>query len=218
MDTERTPRPTEDLLRAAATLSTKQREVLAAVRSFDGGALIDDLSSALAMHPNTVRGHLDALLAEGVIAVMTVPGTGRGRPRHKYVVRVPRRSSVTSEYVSLVEVLTQSLPEGDIDAAREIGRNWARATGAVPGEQELGAHLRDMGFAPYEREAPGEIGLTACPFVTEAGQRPTPLICAMHEGFLREVTGSEEVDVMPFDRPGECGARVPSSPERRTRA
>ena len=73
--------------------------------------------------------------------------------------------------------------------------------------------LREMGFDPVQRPDTSvgsvrELGLNACPFITAQGERPEPVICAMHEGFLDEGIGDVQVELRPHDRPGQCGARL----------
>lgn len=215
------PRPTSDLLRAAARLSAKQREVLLALKEKPRGALVEDLAAALGMHANTVRGHLEELVVSGVAWSTPVPGGGRGRPRNVYYSRAPRQSAVTNEYVTLVELLAENLENSDVESARRIGRTWAKRT-RCPGDsatdwqgakEALTAKLRDMGFDPAPRETAEEVGLNACPFITPDGRRPSPVICAMHEGYLQEAAAPMRVELLDFDRPGQCGARFTPPPE-----
>ena len=210
------PRPTTELLRAAARLSAKQREVLGALKKFPEGARVDDLSDALGMHVNTIRGHLDELIEDGIVFSIPAAAGGRGRPRQVYFARSPRQDSVAAEYISLVEVLAQLLPDSDGNAAREAGRAWARrAAAGLPPERRMGelvSRLREMGFDPRLRDGGNEVGLHACPFITAGGQRPAPAICVMHEGYLQEVCASEAVSLFPFDRPGQCGVRFGTTP------
>ena len=53
-----------------------------------------------------------------------------------------------------------------------------------------------------------EVGLNACPFIAEAGTRPAPVVCALHEGFLDQGAGDVKVELIPHDRPGQCGTRL----------
>ena len=72
--------------------------------------------------------------------------------------------------------------------------------------------LREMGFDPLVREADGdasvEVGLQACPFVAADGTPPAATICALHQGFIDATIGPHHLDFMPFDAPGQCGARL----------
>lgn len=210
------PRPTAELLHAAARLSVKQREVLEALREFPEGARVDELGDALGMHVNTIRGHLDELIKDGVVFSTSAAAGGRGRPRQVYFARSPRQDRVAVEYIPLVEVLAQLLPDSDVNTAREAGRAWARHAAAVlPPESRIGellSRLREMGFDPKLRDGGNEVGLYACPFIAVGGQRPAPMICAMHAGYLQEVCASDAVSLVPFDRPGQCGVHFSKNP------
>ena len=230
MTDPRHPRPAAELFPEALQLSTKQREVLDLLQTFPGGARSSDLAEELGMHVNTVRGHLDELIARGAVRTTTAPAQGCGRPSLIFQVRVPDNRAIAREYVSLVEVLAEMVvgdetpsPEA-LDKAREIGRGWARRmadSGAevdnVPDALELlTARLRELGFDPallaVDDSDSVDIHLQACPFVTDQG-RPSLFVCAMHEGFLQESVGPAPVklNLRPFYPAGTC--TVTSEPE-----
>ncbi|GAB3648369.1 helix-turn-helix transcriptional regulator [Corynebacterium nasicanis] len=230
MSDARHPRPTAELFPESLQLSTKQRELLDLLQTFPGGARSSDLATVLGMHVNTVRGHLDELIARGAVHATTAPAVGRGRPSLIFQVRVPDNRAIAREYISLVEVLAEMVvgeespsPEA-MDKAREIGRAWARRmsdSGAgVETIQDaldvLTARLRELGFDPallaVDDSDHVDIHLQACPFVTDQG-RPSLVVCAMHEGFLQESMGSAPVtlNLRPFHPAGMC--TVVSRPE-----
>ena len=226
------PRPALDLFPEALPLSLKQREVLDALQAFPQGARSVEIAEKLGMHVNTARGHLDELIERGAVRVSTTPAEGRGRPSLIFRVRVPDNRAVAQEYVTLVEVLagvvadTGQLTPATLGKAREIGRTGARrvagsgrAPAGVPDVVDLlYVKLRDLGFDPVvsapENEA-AQLSLHACPFVT-GDQRPSPFICAIHEGFLREAAGSRpgggpgpaELTLLPYADNGACVIRV----------
>ncbi|WP_145945281.1 metalloregulator ArsR/SmtB family transcription factor [Corynebacterium sp. NML98-0116] len=221
IDDAAAPLPTAELMRRAAELSPKQREVLDALDSFPEGALLSELSKELGIHVNTVRGHVDELAERGLVGWRVASRTTRGRPSHVYHVRTPQHHAVMHEYVALVESLIESLAGFDLDAARDFGRAWARRNADRFGEppkdfEELAAavlrSLREMGFDPLVREADGdasvEVGLQACPFVAADGTPPAATICALHQGFIDATIGPHHLDFMPFDASGQCGARL----------
>ena len=80
MKDNRPPRPAAELFPEALQLSTKQREVLDQLQTYPQGARSVDLAADLGMHVNTVRGHLDELIARGAVHATTSPAQGRGRP------------------------------------------------------------------------------------------------------------------------------------------
>ena len=223
----RHPRPAAELFPEALQLSTRQREVLDVLATFPGGARSVDLAAQLDMHVNTVRGHLDELIARGAVRASTAPAHGRGRPSLIFEVRVPDHRAIADEYVSLIEVLTDLLIDADspaaLDRAREIGRSWARrmsgsgAASTVPEALDLlVSRLRELGFDPSLLSVDDtdrvDIHLRSCPFVTTGG-RPSLTVCAMHEGFLQESVASAPVrlSLRPFDPEGAC--TVVSEPE-----
>lgn len=213
----RLPRPATDLFPEALALSPKQREVLDVVDTFSDGATAAQIAERLGMHVNTARGHLDELQAAGAVAAVAARSRGRGRPSLIFRVRVPDNQAIASEYVSLVTVLLDQLADDaeltdyDSPRAREIGRQWARKleqTGPVSAAQvqtRLQARLRAMGFDPEQTKR--GLCLHACPFVS-AGQSPTPFLCAVHEGYLQEMTaapdGEPTVRLHPLTGSGTC--------------
>lgn len=207
------PRASAELFPESLKLSPKQREVLSTLQTFPEGARAADVAQALGMHVNTARGHLDELVAQDAVRVITAPAQGRGRPSLIFQVRIPDSRAIAEEYVTLIEVLASmvadkdSLSEADWEKARSIGMRWARAmqdNGVDLNEDNhligpLFRRLRDMGFdptvAPHEVPAKGaarpmqdneNIDLNACPFTT-SGMQPSRFICAVHDGFLQEV-------------------------------
>lgn len=224
------PRSATDLFPESLRLSPKQREVLSALQEFPDGARATEIAAKLGMHVNTARGHLEELMAQQAVSSVTAPAKGRGRPSLIFQVRVPDNRSVAREYLSLIEVLTASLgdparPDAEsLERARDIGRQWAghmlardQTAGSV--QEALGPlfhRLRDMGFDPSVTEETtgqsphAELALHSCPFVADQ-LPPSPYVCAIHEGFIREVTGGSgpvRVELAPFAAAGECTVRL----------
>lgn len=212
-DPTRLPRPATDLFPEALALSPKQREVLDVVDSFRDGATAAQVADRLGMHVNTARGHLDELQAAGAVAAARAHSHGRGRPSLIFRVRVPDNQAIAGEYVSLVTVLLDLLADDaeltnyDSPRAREIGRQWAKKleqTGPASLSQ-VQARLRQMGFDPEQTKQ--GLCLHACPFVS-AGAAPTPFLCAVHEGYLQEMTatpdGEPTVRLHPLTDDGTC--------------
>lgn len=220
MERRQSPRPAADLVAALGQLSTKQVDVFQTIQAHPEGIQVAQIGKALGMHPNTVRGHLDELMAAGVITRSVIPAEGRGRPSHSYSARVPRTDRASRAMVALVEVLASRVPDDDTASAQAIGREWAERFGRTApvadldtSEQQAFEILRELGFDPVPRPDTAtpnvrEIGLHACPFITEQNTRPAPVICALHEGFLDQGAGDIQVQLRPYDRPGQCGARL----------
>lgn len=209
------PRPATELFPESLKLSPKQREVLRTLQELTAGARASDVADALGMHVNTARGHLDELVAHGAVRVFPAPAQGRGRPSLIFQVRVPDNRTVADEYVTLIEMMADTI---DPDSARDIGRRWARRMaeeGHEPHDVDSAAArihtmLRDMGFDPTLPEHPDTpdsttLTLQSCPFVTATGERPSDFVCRVHDGFLAE-TVSDGVDshVEPMAANGQC--------------
>lgn len=222
MDRRQAPRSVSELTAAAAELSAKQRAVFHALQDFPDGAQVSDLSRTLGMHINTVRGHLDELIAHGLVSRKQAHTVGRGRPSHIFTARVPRSTEVTSDYIELVDMLSDLLAGEDMERAREIGQQWAEKSAARKGDapddldeaaEMVARVLRDMGFDPQLRDDAStdtsrELGLRACPFIGPDGTLPSQAVCALHAGYVDGKAGRMQVELLPFDRARECGARI----------
>lgn len=121
------PRAATELFPEALTLSPKQSLVLNTLREFPHGASATELAKRLGMHANTVRGHLEELLAHQAVSQHSAPAQGRGRPTLIFQARVPDTRAVAQEYISLIGHLAQAI---EPDQAREIGRRWAQSEGS----------------------------------------------------------------------------------------
>ncbi|WP_029574332.1 helix-turn-helix transcriptional regulator [Actinomyces massiliensis] len=197
----RLPRPSWVDLSARTELTVARRRVLELIETAGRPMTAADVASALDLHHNTVREHLDALLDAGFVEVSTKPTGRRGRPALRYTSTAPSPTEVLDSYLTLLDAISETLGTGPQarELALAIGRRWAQMTpsmqeGEDPQEDETASpaeraanllpNLSIMGFAP---EAHGEtIILKACPLMTRA-RAPHPLVCIMHEGYLNEV-------------------------------
>ncbi len=82
-DTGSTGPADERVARVAPPISDARRDVLFALRR-RGEALVDDIADDLDITVTGARAHLAALTEQGLVAAQSVPGEGRGRPRHRY--------------------------------------------------------------------------------------------------------------------------------------
>ena len=223
MERNHAPRPAGELINAVGHLSLKQLEVFHVIQENPGGIQVAEIGKTLGMHPNTVRGHLEELMSAGVVSRRVAPGTGRGRPSHIYTARVARTNLASHSMIALVEVLASTLADQDTDSAKRLGRQWAERVNTRrhdnlrvdldTAERHTCQTLREMGFDPAPRPDAAtakvrEVGLNACPFIAEVGTRPAPVVCALHGGFLDQGAGDVKVQLIPHDRPGQCGARL----------
>lgn len=179
----------------AGTGGGRRGSVLAALRAADGPVPIVAIAEQLRVHPNTVRLHLEALVAEGLAEQVQPKRRAPGRP--PLLFRSVRRMDPGGprRYQLLAEVLTTSLV-GDRDAAAkalDAGHLWGsrltQPTGTAPDArasiERLVDLLAELGFAP-QRRARGSrrIGLRHCPFL-ELAVDHSSVICAVHLGLMR---------------------------------
>ena len=120
----------------------RREDVLAAVRDAASTMTITAIAEQLGVHPNTVRFHLDTLVAEGRVERVEPDHRRPGRPPLMF--RAVRRMDPggTRRYQLLAEILTIGLAADRNASAKALkaGRAWARRltrpTRKAPGSQE----------------------------------------------------------------------------------
>lgn len=197
-----------------ATQESRAR-VLSAVESADEPISVEALSELTGLHVNTVRGHLDVLLASEAITREPANPQGRGRPRWLYR---PGRGR-TSPYQALAEALTLQLGQvADPGMAQGAAERWADALPHMPeakspdeAVRETAEALRRLGFGTSVNGAGDAIELTGCPYADIVAENP--VVCDIHAALvvrLLDQTG-QPVTVQSMDvwtRPGLCVARL----------
>lgn len=158
--------------------------------SQQGPSTLEDMTRGTGVHRNTVRHHVAALKAAGIIESAEAGRPGRGRPRHRFRLRgdwiLP-----TTDFRGLAEVLAQVVralhPPPDV--IRKIGHSWGRYFRGRPGaralERDLPPILERLGFMA---EVLGkEIRVSGCPCPIVSPEDPS-LVCtllgAVVEGYL----------------------------------
>lgn len=195
---------------------TARRElVLRLLRTASHDTGVAEIAKRLAVHPNTVRFHLDALEAEGLVERAAPIAEGRGRPTLKYRA-VPHVDPGPSRIDLLADILFESLGDGRraITRASRAGNSWGRrhaerAPADGSSTHGLVAYLDEIGFAPH-RSDPQTIELHSCPFGA-AVQNRGEVVCALHAGLVNgALTGwhAPEATLVPFVRPGVCQVRL----------
>ncbi len=197
-----------------------------------------DLAESTGLHPNTVRGHLDALVEDGLVDRLRDSPSGRGRPAWRY--RRATANAVTdgSEYADLAAALADQLARtsrAPHDEAVQAGLRWGRAlashTNQAPvapprrpekqeGETEHGDAgrrrvmqvLEQLHFAPAANADTSTVRLCACPLLDAARAHPD-IVCGVHLGLIRgalEAAGDTgtAADLIPFAEPGACLLRL----------
>ncbi|GAB3030050.1 transcriptional regulator [Nocardioides flavus (ex Wang et al. 2016)] len=186
-------------------VTSAQARVLSTLRDAGRALTLADLHDATGLHPNTLRGHLDALVAAGSASRIATRSGGRGRPRWGYLAREP-------EYAALAVALASGLDAGDgraLDpAAVRGGRAWGERLRAQLGPVEDGRErvllaLAHTGFAPTTDG--DRVVLNACPLLDAARSHPA-VVCAVHLGLVEGVLGQEGAGLRP--RPETLGCVV----------
>lgn len=220
--------PQQDGSRAGAS----RLRILQTLRRSVEGQGVQELAEQVGLHVNTVRFHLERLVAEGVVARHVEDRTKPGRPRLTYTASAtPGSHGDKRSYRLLAEILASfvsaSLPNAAA-AGREAGRTWGHYLTERPGPfrrtddgaalQELLRILDDIGFVPELVDAgpDREIWLRHCPFL-EVAEEHRDVVCAVHlglmQGALAELRSQITVDRLePFVEPSLCVAKIHGAP------
>ncbi len=199
-------------------LSPQRRGVLHQLRGRTAPVTAAALAKVCALHVNTVREHLDALVDDGLAARERSAPAGRGRPAWRYRARPPQ-GAPAREYAGLAAVLAARIarasadPRGDALAA---GEDWGRVltTGQTPSADPKEARRRlldllsEIGFAPEADEDARRVRLPRCPFAETAREHPG-VVCGVHEGLARAALAAlgeqrQEVELLPFAESDAC--------------
>lgn len=177
---------------SAAAPPGRREDVLQSLRSRPEPQTIASLAAELQLHPNTVRFHLDSLVAAGRVRQADHEPRRRGRPALLYEAVRGMDPGGPRGYRTLAEILTvglAALPDPE-SLAQDAGRTWGRqqAIAMTRGTalDRLVGLLDDMGFAPERRETDGaaQIGLRHCPFL-EVAESHTQVVCPIHLGLMQ---------------------------------
>ncbi|HQR28040.1 MAG TPA: helix-turn-helix domain-containing protein [Nocardioides sp.] len=201
-------------------LTASRRAILALLQEQTEPTGLASLVATSGLHPNTVREHLDQLVAAGLATRHAAAPSGRGRPAWLYAV-----AEEHSEYAGLAAALAASIhrtsadPWGDAVAAGTAwGAELAQERGATPGStatqarREVVTLLDDLGFAPETGARASVVRLTRCPLLAAARKYPD-VVCGVHLGIVRgalEEYGGEpyRTALHAFAEPGACLLRL----------
>lgn len=190
-------------------VTAAQSRVLSTLRDAGRALTLSELRDVTGLHANTLRGHLDALVAAGSASRIASRRGGRGRPAWSYLAREP-------EYAALAMALASGLDSGEgrtLDpAAVRGGRAWGERLrdqlGAVEdGRERVLLALTHTGFAPEADDAGDRdrVTLHACPLLEAARSHPA-VVCAVHLGLVEGVLGQHGAALHP--RPETLGCVV----------
>jgi predicted ArsR family transcriptional regulator len=228
-----TPRPgpsgeTIDTPQHRALASASRAAILRLIRAADAGLTGADISARTALHPSTVRAHLERLVEVGLLVKARAGGGVPGRPPWRYRIAAPEPAP--APYRTLAAALLEHLATtgGGTSAAVAAGRAWGRRLAAVtarPGGpvETVVDVLGQLGFDPRLPGGSGgdglEVHLHSCPFLELVGQHPD-VMCGLHAGMIQGVVRAAgapdgQATLEPFAAPTACVVRLRVPPSRR---
>jgi predicted ArsR family transcriptional regulator len=176
---------------------------------------VEMIAEATGLHANTVRGHLDVLLAGDVISREPAESPGRGRPRWLYRAASPK----ASPFQFLAQALTVQLARADsAEFAEGAAARWAQALPDLPvafSPDEAVAETTDalnrLGFNAIASPVGDAISVTGCPYAELVDDNP--VICDIHTALVVRLLDQTEqpVTLESMDiwaRRGMCVARL----------
>jgi predicted ArsR family transcriptional regulator len=213
--------------RDAARAGLSRQRILGLLREASHALGVQEMAERTGLHPNTVRFHLDRLVADEVVARHVEERTEPGRPRLVFTA-VPRPDPARDRrnYQFLAEILTGHLSGTAADpaaAATEAGRVWGRYLVERPApfqqvteQQAVGQLLRildEIGFSPaLDPDDPRRILIPHCPF-RELAATHREVVCSIHLGLMRGALAEMGAPVTadrlyPFVEPSLCVAHL----------
>lgn len=204
-----------------AVATPAQAEVLAALTT-SGPSTAAELASRMGQHTNTVREHLDALVALGLTTRERESPAGRGRPAYRYaaVSASPEGAAYRVFLEALVEEFVATGPvERATERATELGRRASltppRSEYAAPPSaptapssaplartksatrQRLSRALADamdqLGFTTEELPRGRGLRLLTCPLI-DVATRHAAVVCGFHQGMLQSMAAHAGAD------------------------
>ncbi len=221
-------------LSAASRLSGARAAVLRALTNARAAATVTALADQLGQHPNTVREHLDALVADGRASRTRSTPVGRGRPAWLYraidhatagddggLLGDGPYATDGQEYIALAVALIDQVSDSSPNPGalgRRAGERWGRTLAARYRNADSHADsdavgsvvgiLRDLRFEPRLGDDPKSMRLTTCPFL-DAARRHPDVVCQVHLGIVRGAVAClggdpDTADLRAFAEPGAC--------------
>lgn len=191
--------------------------ILELLREASEPLTVEALCGRTALHTNTVRGHLEVLLAGNFVTRERGPAKGRGRPPWLYSAV---RSQDPETLDELKDAIRADLAEAD-DAtiAEEAAARWADIE-MMSSDAQIRSNadsvaaatvaLSQAGFHAAESPSGDRIEITHCPYVDFVSEHP--VICEIHTALLTEVLdrAGQEVTLGRMDiwTPGTCTAHL----------
>jgi predicted ArsR family transcriptional regulator len=201
--------------RGVRAQSAGRAKVLDLVRRNPAGVTLAAIVRFTGRHENTVRGHLDALLADGLVTRARGEAKGRGRPPMVWRAADETR---TGGYAGLAAALARSISrtaDNPHAVAVAAGIEWGRdiavsvdapAATAVEDAEQI---LERLDYSPVR--SGDTLALHSCPLLAAANENQE-VVCGVHDGLVRGVLAARghdaETELEPFASPGTCLLRV----------
>ena len=214
----------------ASALTPARARVLEWLQQQAAPVRAEDAASAFGQHVNTVRGHLDQLVAHGLAIRTTERGSGPGRPSWHYRAHPVHREADprVREYGALVGALARQIALTSVDPVDDsfsAGVEWGRELAATSGRRDGSAAaarrgvvqiLDDLGFAPVASSRDTAVRLTRCPLLDVAERYPD-VVCSVHRGLAAGALDElgdrpHDVRLTPFAEPSACLLRMDPHP------
>ncbi len=208
--------------------SSSRDAVFRAIAEAGAPIPMDGICAATGLHANTVRPHLDLLLATGRITREQGRSVGRGRPPWLY--RAVETEAMRQRK-QLADALVDALQGADSAAlAHEAASRWAAqlepdhrprpAQSADDAVLAAADSLAALGFQATVTPLGDRIDLRSCPYADLVADRP--VICDIHAALLLQLleASGQPVELERFDvfpRPGVCTAHLRRSDQRPVR-
>ncbi|MEC9270306.1 MAG: helix-turn-helix domain-containing protein [Actinomycetota bacterium] len=191
-----------------------RRDIYLRVRESTEGMTAAEVASAVDLHNNVARHHLDKLAAAGHVVVDIRRAAGAGRPSKRYRAA---RSEIALEFPVRHDDLLGTLLGralallSDVEAeklAEEVGHEYGLHLAAemAPGEAQRSLHsavamvaeaLTSHGFAARSESVGGELRIVSehCPFGQAAIDHP--VLCAIDRGLVKGMLGGLHGETTP---------------------
>jgi predicted ArsR family transcriptional regulator len=215
---------------ATGALGESRSRVLGVLQDSGTQLNVSDVAARLGLHTNTVRLHLEALVAAGLADSQAEKRDLRGRPRTLYTANPNSANAGRRSYRLLAQILASSMAAQTSkprEAAVKAGHEWGRYLGEGPppfkrvdadeATGRLVGALDDIGFSPeaVTRGRQRRVLLHRCPFREVAKDYPE-VACSIHlglmNGLLAELDAPLEVDRLDtFVEPALCVASLSRS-------
>lgn len=181
-----------------------------------------EVATALNLHPNTIRPHLERMREAGLLVVEVDSRGSVGRPQHRYAVtdEAPSLGVEPPAYPLLAGLLANvaaaETPPADKVAAvgARHGRVLAQSAPKASCSAGLTDAMQELGFSPVsssEESRSTSIRFTECPYRRMAEAFPD-LVCQLHrgmvEGYVAENGGATVVEFATLEDRDPCRAEL----------